>query len=620
MRAHSLFILLCWTVISCGPRAAARWVAPPSETAASVAQAPNPSKKDTSVAVPVATQLMRGLHAELVGDLPVAADALRLAVLFGGENADVLVHQARIFAALGHWEEARTLVRRALQLSPDHPRALELHGAVALDTGDFLAAQDAFAAAVAAGAGVHALEGWMRASAGVHDAQQTRAALSAWMARKNVGVSERLRRASALREHGQLKQAWDEYRGLLNDGYVSGVVLDGYLATSAALPKLRTAMLDLERWAAWPECGRMCWERLAMFAADHGDEWRALRAFSALDPVEDSSLLARRIEVQLSAGLATEAAAFLSQLPVDAYGTELSARVALAAGDPPGALDSLGRYSGRDTAEMCGLRAEAIGQIDGVEAGLTVLATCIERWGATAVTEERSISMLADAGRWSEMEIWASKWDARQIGRGTRLAIDRYERAGRVQDAVRLASLGVEKWPELGAGFARASVLVAMRTGDLESAWVRVESSLERWPEDAELWYLAGRINWRLQDLERASVSLEKALSLRPNDPETQNDYAYLLLENKGSAEQALELARDAAERRPDCVACLDTMGVAQMRTSRWSEALLSLQEANARAPGNAVIRSHLESLNLRLAKMIASRVESGPRLDPGDE
>ena len=228
--------------------------------------------------------------------------------------------------------------------------------------------------------------------------------------------------------------------------------------------------------------------------------------------------------------------------------------------------------------------------------------------------------MLADAGRWSEMEIWASKWDARQIGRGTRLAIDRYERAGRVQDAVRLASLGVEKWPELGAGFARASVLVAMRTGDLESAWVRVESSLERWPDDAELWYLAGRINWRLQDLERASVSLEKALTLRPEDPETQNDYAYLLLESKGSAEQALELARDAAERRPDCVACLDTMGVAQMRTARWSEALLSLQEAHARAPGNDVIRAHLDSLNVRLAKMIASRVESSPRLDPGDE
>jgi len=269
---------------------------------------------------------------------------------------------------------------------------------------------------------------------------------------------------------------------------------------------------------------------------------------------------------------------------------------------------------------MCGLRSEAVGHTEGVEAGLQVLALCIEQWGAAAVTEARAISMLADANRWAEMELWVAKWDARETGRGTRLAIERYEKAGRVQDAVRLASLGGERWPQHGAGFSRASVLVALRSGDLESAWVRVESALERWPNDAELWYLAGRVNWRLKDVERASMALQKALELRPGDPEIENDYAYLLLEGAEEVERALSLARDAAERRPDCVACLDTMGVAQMSTQRWAAALVSLQEAHERAPGNAVIRGHLDTLKARLAELLTVHIEQEGIPAPVDE
>ena len=589
-------------MVACGPRAAARWVEPPGVAAQPVKP---DSATDSSVAVPIATQMMRGLYAELDGEPLEALEALRLAVVFGGENPDVLVHQARIYGALGRWDEARILVRRVLELTPDHSRALELHGALALEHGDFLAAQDAFSAAVAAGAGVRSLEGWLIASAGVHDDEQARAALLAWVERRAGGTAERVSRAEALREHGEIDLAWREYRALLNDGVVDGATLDGYLAMSAEVPRLRTAMLDLERWAAWPECGDDCWERLALFAAENGDAWRSLWAFDSLEPIADSSLLARQIEVKLEAGKPELALGSLGSLPDDAYGTELAMRVLLAAGDAPRALESLGRYEGRETAEMCGLRSEAVSQTDGVEAGLRVLAQCIDSWGAAGVTEARAIEMLADAKRWAEMELWVAKWDARETGRGTRLAIDRYEKAGRLQDAVRLASLGVERWPQLGAGFTRASVLVAMRSGDLESAWVRVESALERWPDDAELWYLAGRINWRLQDFERASTALEKALELRPGDPETANDYAYLLLEGDAELERALTLARDAAERRPDCVACLDTMGVAQMRTQRWAAALVSLQEAHARAPGNVVIRGHLDTLNGQLAELM---------------
>jgi Flp pilus assembly protein TadD len=203
------------------------------------------------------------------------------------------------------------------------------------------------------------------------------------------------------------------------------------------------------------------------------------------------------------------------------------------------------------------------------------------------------------------MELWAAQWDESEPGRGLRLAIERYQGAGRNKDALRLASLGAEKWPKLGAGFTRVAVLVALRSGALETAWVRVESALERWPEDAELWFLAGRINRRLTDVDRAVAAFERVIALKPSDPSAGNDLAYLLLEQGGSLGRATALADAALELRPDCVACLDTVGVAYIESERWADALLVLGEAREREPDNAVVGANLYFLQQQLARLL---------------
>ncbi len=60
----------------------------------------------------------------------------------------------------------------------------------------------------------------------------------------------------------------------------------------------------------------------------------------------------------------------------------------------------------------------------------------------------------------------------------------------------------------------------AINAGDLPAARGFFQQAVDRKPDDALSWYYLGRMQLRLDEPLDAELSLEKALALRPNDPE----------------------------------------------------------------------------------------------------
>jgi len=129
--------------------------------------------------------------------------------------------------------------------------------------------------------------------------------------------------------------------------------------------------------------------------------------------------------------------------------------------------------------------------------------------------------------------------------------------------------------PEANAKFVEAVLLQRARQEPHKGVWHRLIGDLKlESDKDAE-----------------ALAAYEKSLGLEPVDPETLNNFAWLLVTSNDQrvldADRALSLAMTAASRRPTAAYILDTLAAAYWANGRIDDALDTEREAMARDPVN---------------------------------
>ncbi len=123
--------------------------------------------------------------------------------------------------------------------------------------------------------------------------------------------------------------------------------------------------------------------------------------------------------------------------------------------------------------------------------------------------------------------------------------------AGRDSDAVGVLSEGLEKFP-MNGDLLYARALASDRTGDTETLMSDLNTLISAEPENASalnaLGYFLADENIRLDE---AEVHLEKAMSLRPDDPAIMDSLGWLRF-RQGDSEAAKKLLERAYELLPD--------------------------------------------------------------------
>lgn len=123
--------------------------------------------------------------------------------------------------------------------------------------------------------------------------------------------------------------------------------------------------------------------------------------------------------------------------------------------------------------------------------------------------------------------------------------------------------------------------------------------AVEENPDEAGLYVLLGELYVSQKQWEEAKGSLEKALSLSPQNPAASNDLAFLMLQTGGNPDLVMPLAETARRGLPDSPQVADTMGSALYQKGAYDSAIGQFQEAlklaeRAKSPDNPTVHFHL--------------------------
>lgn len=122
--------------------------------------------------------------------------------------------------------------------------------------------------------------------------------------------------------------------------------------------------------------------------------------------------------------------------------------------------------------------------------------------------------------------------------------------------------------------------------GDLKGALEHYRAALGIDPLLTVAYINAGNAHLRLGNLPSASSHYRRALEVEPDHPRALNNLAWVYIQQEGSADEAIALARRAIEADPgQRYLYLDTLGWALWNAGRGDDALEILEEAREVTP-----------------------------------
>ncbi|MGA7380292.1 MAG: tetratricopeptide repeat protein [Terriglobales bacterium] len=135
--------------------------------------------------------------------------------------------------------------------------------------------------------------------------------------------------------------------------------------------------------------------------------------------------------------------------------------------------------------------------------------------------------------------------------------------------------------------------------GSTDQALATYQQSLKDNPREPSFYILMGELYESKQDWPHAQSSYQKALELRPGDPLTSNNLAYVLLQSGGNVDVALSLAQTARRGMPDSPNAADTLGWVYYQKGAYRSAIDLFQEAlqlaeKNKAKDDATVHYHL--------------------------
>jgi tetratricopeptide (TPR) repeat protein len=143
-------------------------------------------------------------------------------------------------------------------------------------------------------------------------------------------------------------------------------------------------------------------------------------------------------------------------------------------------------------------------------------------------------------------------------------------------------------------------------------------------PKEIRFDILSGELYEAEQNWDQARAMYQQALNISPENPLASNNLAYVMLQQGGNVDVAMNLAQTARRAMPDNPNAADTLGWAYYHKGSYDDAIRQFQEAlrltqKAGAPDDAVLHYHL-GVAYQKANQIAlarQQLEKAVKLSP---
>lgn len=140
---------------------------------------------------------------------------------------------------------------------------------------------------------------------------------------------------------------------------------------------------------------------------------------------------------------------------------------------------------------------------------------------------------------------------------------------------------------------------VQIQEGASDQALALYLQSIKDNPREVRFYILAGELYEAKQNWDQAKALYQQALGISPDHPLASNNLAYVMLEQGGNVDVAMNMAQTARRGMPDSPNAADTLGWAYYHKGIYQSAISQFQEAlrlNEKngAPDDAVLHYHL--------------------------
>ena len=140
---------------------------------------------------------------------------------------------------------------------------------------------------------------------------------------------------------------------------------------------------------------------------------------------------------------------------------------------------------------------------------------------------------------------------------------------------------------------------VKVQQGSTDQALALYLQSIKDNPGEVDFYILAGELYEAKQNWDQAKDMYQQALKVSPDHPLASNNLAYVILEQRGNVDIAMNMAQTARRGMPDSANAADTLGWAYYKKGIYQSAISQFQEAlrlneKTGAPDDAVFHYHL--------------------------
>lgn len=149
-------------------------------------------------------------------------------------------------------------------------------------------------------------------------------------------------------------------------------------------------------------------------------------------------------------------------------------------------------------------------------------------------------------------------------------------------------------------------------------------NAAKNFPREVRFFILAGQLYSDQQNWDQAKAMYQQALALSPDNPLASNNLAYVILEQGGNVDLAMNMAQTARRGMPDSPSFADTLGWAYYHKGIYQSAINQFQEAlrlseKNGGPDDATVHYHL-GLAYQKANQISlarQQLEKAVKLSP---
>lgn len=171
----------------------------------------------------------------------------------------------------------------------------------------------------------------------------------------------------------------------------------------------------------------------------------------------------------------------------------------------------------------------------------------------------------------------------------------------KTEEALALANRGLEFRPDVPQLYAiKASLLDDKK--EYIAAIDLLNEGIAKFPDNLQLLFFLGTVYDHVDDKKSVIATMENVLALDPKHSQAMNYLAYTLAEQGLRLDEAKNYAERAMSLEPEDGYIQDTYGWILHKMGKHEEALIHLEEALKKQPGESVIAEHLGDVYMRLS------------------